>query len=484
MSIEEELLKQFLEPLVVYDIKKNIIYSNELFDKLDQTYDEPNGPKGEFVQFVEKDILEGLDYLISQKEKYYIRNSRFNEIHFELKFRVLEFSNGEVGIAVIVRDVTKVRKAHVSLKKSESLFRMTFEKSPIGIVYAKKPNLPIVNCNQRFCEMVSMTKDEVLQKTMIDITHPDDLEEDNRVFGSALSKRQDYLFRPNKRYVCKKGFTAITETHATLIYNKKGEFQYMFALVNDVTEQRVNQKKLLEAQAKLIHSEKLASLGQITAGVAHEINNPVNFIYNGVNNLKRLVEELQDQKVTDKEIIYQDIQQMIDAIDDGAKRTTEIVKSLRMFTKEDVTSKTSFNVIDGIESTLLLLSHRTMDKIGVEKYFSTDKLMVSCYPSQLNQVFMNILTNAIESIDSIGSISIFAEQIKNEAIFEIKDTGIGISPDLYSKVFEPFYSTKGASGTGLGLSISYSIIEKHNGSISIKANQPVGTIVRMIIPII
>ena len=203
-----------------------------------------------------------------------------------------------------------------------------------------------------------------------------------------------------------------------------------------------------------------------------------------MNNLKRLVSTIQSNEVDDKELLYKDIQEMILAIDEGAKRTTEIVKSLRMFTKEDVKNKTNFNVIIGIESTLLLLSNRIKDRIRIEKEFSSEILMLYCFPSQLNQVFMNILTNAIESIEGNGTIRISAKETRNEAKFEIQDTGIGISPNLYSKIFEPFYSTKGAkNGTGLGLSISHSILAKHNGSISISANKPVGTVVLITIPL-
>ena len=111
-------------------------------------------------------------------------------------------------------------------------------------------------------------------------------------------------------------------------------------------------------------------------------------------------------------------------------------------------------------------------------------MLVKCYPSQLNQVFMNILINAIESIEGKGTITISAIKSANEARFEIEDTGKGIPLESYSKVFEPFYSTKGAkNGTGLGLSISHSIIEKHRGNISIRPNEPVGTIVSIAIPL-
>ena len=109
--------------------------------------------------------------------------------------------------------------AELSLIKSEELFRSYFEKSPIGIIYVQDPTKSIVNCNARFCEIIKMTKDEVLTKTMMDLTHPDDLERDKESFLSALASDQNYLLQPNKRLVCKNGNTALTETHITFIYN-------------------------------------------------------------------------------------------------------------------------------------------------------------------------------------------------------------------------------------------------------------------------
>lgn len=483
-KLKEEYLKQVPEPLVIFDRDKNIILSNDLFEELNEHHYKNDEAKSQFLKFLDDNISEGIDKIRLGNDTYKLTRV-YKDVHFELTFSELILDSKEYGISVLVRDVSQIAKAEISLIKSDALFRSYFEKSPIGIIYIEDPSQNIVNCNTKFCQIVKMSKDEVLTKTMMDLSHPVDLEKDTISFKSAYSRGQQYLFEPNKRLLSSDGVIAVTETHVTFIYDDSGKYQYMFALINDVTDQRENQKKLIEVKTKLIQSEKLASLGQLTAGVAHEINNPVNFIYNGVNNLKRLVESIQTNNEDGKELIYTEIQQMISAIDEGAKRTTDIVKSLRMFTKEDIKNKIPYDIIVGLESSLLLLKYRTKDRIRIEKTFNSQKIILNCYPSQLNQVFMNVITNAIEAISQSGTITITADTNMSDAVISIKDTGSGISPNLYSKVFEPFYSSKGAkNGTGLGLSISHSIIEKHNGTISIGRNHPKGTIVTISIPII
>ncbi len=483
-ELKETFLKQVPEPLVIYNADKEIILSNDLYDELVVSELEANSTQEGLVGFLNEHVFNGIDQLISENLDSLWINLIYKSVYFDLKFNKIKLDSDQYGAAVLIRDMTQIKKAEVILRKNEDLFRSYFEKSPIGIIYVENPGEFIINCNSKFCQIVNMTKEEILKKTMMDITHPDDLDRDSERYLEALINKRNYLLEPNKKLISKDGKTAITETHITFIYDDKGNYQYTFALVNDVTEQRESQKKLIDVKTKLIQSEKLASLGQITAGVAHEINNPVNFIYNGVNNLKRLVSTIQNNDVDDKETVYKDIEQMIAAIDEGAKRTTEIVKSIRMFTKEDVKNMIEYDVIKGIESTLLLLANRQKDRITIHKNYESEDMLVRCYPSQLNQVFMNILINAIESIEGKGTITISAIKSANEARFEIEDTGKGIPLESYSKVFEPFYSTKGAkNGTGLGLSISHSIIEKHRGNISIRPNEPVGTIVSIAIPL-
>ncbi len=256
---------------------------------------------------------------------------------------------------------------------------------------------------------------------------------------------------------------------------------------------------LREAQQQLVMSEKMASLGQLTAGVAHEINNPINFVS---ANIKPLKEDLEDiiqsihhyekvikenqlesvfEKVsqfnTNADLAYtmQEIQDLIKGIEEGARRTTEIVKGLRNFSRLDQNVVKKANLNEGIASTLALLHSVYKDHIVITKEFD-DIPEVECLAGEINQVFMNILSNAIQAITGKGNIWIKTWQENDTAKISIKDSGSGMDEATINKIFDPFFTTKEiGKGTGLGLSISYGIIEKHSGKIKVSSALGRGT---------
>jgi len=257
-------------------------------------------------------------------------------------------------------------------------------------------------------------------------------------------------------------------------------------------------ENLKQAQSQLVQSEKMASLGQLVAGIAHEINNPVNFISAGVESLSTNLEEIRQvldiyhkitsgnvaekleeieelkAKVEYKEAI-REINKLIDSIKNGTKRTTEIVRGLRTFSRLDEDILKMADIHEGLDSTLILLHNKYKNRIEVIKDYGNLPL-VECYPGQLNQVFMNILSNAIDAIEDKGTIAINTSASNGVIIIRIKDTGPGIPENIREKIFDPFYTTKGVGkGTGLGLSISQSIIEKHKGTIDVKSETGKGT---------
>ena len=174
---------------------------------------------------------------------------------------------------------------------------------------------------------------------------------------------------------------------------------------------------------------------------------------------------------------------MLSALEDGAHRTTAIVKSLRLFSKQDADILTEYDIIGGLESTLILLSSKLKDRILLKRDYEVEQLLIPCFPGQLNQVFMNILTNAIEAIDGTGTIGLQVMTLEKSVVISISDSGSGIDASIINKIMDPFYSTKGPKdGTGLGLSISQTIIHEHNGEILFSANSPTGTIVTISLP--
>jgi two-component system, NtrC family, sensor kinase len=293
----------------------------------------------------------------------------------------------------------------------------------------------------------------------------------------------------------------------------------------EVKEKRQLEQTLSElkrTQAKLVHAEKMSSLGQIVAGVAHEINNPVNFIHGNLTyieeysqqllNLVQIyqyhypnpVTEIQDETdAIDLDFLQKDLLKIVSSMKLGTDRIRNIVLSLRVFSRMDEAEFKSVDIHEGIDSTLLILQHRLKNKpqyseIQVIRNYC-DLPLVECYAGQLNQVFMNILANAIDAVDEINEkrtieerkenssqITISTSAIDSEWVqITIADTGIGIPESIKKQIFNPFFTTKPiGKGTGMGMAISHQIItEKHGGKLTCFSTPGRGTEFVIHIPI-
>jgi len=262
-------------------------------------------------------------------------------------------------------------------------------------------------------------------------------------------------------------------------------------------------KEIKETQARLVHTSKMSSLGLLVAGVAHELNNPISFIYSNMNHLQdysRKLIKLADavekdpssipklKEEYDIEYIKQDLPKLIASCEDGARRVRDIVIGLRNFSRLDEAKLKEVNIHESLDNTLNLLSGEIKNRIQVHKYYG-DIPLAMCYASQLNQVFMNILSNAVQAISGSGNIWIHTKKTKSQTGQEmisisIQDSGQGMNPEVIEKIFDPFFSTKTVGqGTGLGLSISYGIIQKHGGEITVKSEVGTGTEFTITIPV-
>ena len=292
-------------------------------------------------------------------------------------------------------------------------------------------------------------------------------------------------------------------------------YQYV-AIHNDITERKrtelclVQQARDLEqafaelqqAQTRLIQTEKMSSLGQLVAGVAHEINNPVSFIYGNVkpairyaSSLIALLNQYQDHypnppdeiavelEDLDFEFIAEDLPKLMASIKLGAERIRQIVSSLRTFSRKDEAEKKLVNVHDGLDSTLMILSHRlkaqpSREAIAVHKNYGQLPQIV-CYAGQLNQVFMNVLSNAIDALEeTVNPTLTISTAVEGERLMvQIVDNGPGMTEKVRSQIFNPFFTTKPIGrGTGMGLSISYQIVtERHGGSLTCDSEIDKGT---------
>ena len=269
---------------------------------------------------------------------------------------------------------------------------------------------------------------------------------------------------------------------------------------------------LKEAQSQLVDSEKMASLGQLTAGIAHEINNPINFVTSNIKPLELDINDLNDviskyealdpaqdlnaqladiesfKRQIDIKYIREEIKSLLSGIGEGAKRTAEIIRSLKNFSRLDEIDSKPVNLNEGLASTLVLVKNTFPDYLNVVKDLGEIPI-VECLPGKINQVFMNLITNAVQAIVAKGSKE--EETLSIKTWFEgehvkisIKDSGTGMPEEVKQKIFEPFFTTKDVGeGTGLGLSIVFRIIENHQGNIEVITNLNQGTEFIITLPI-
>jgi len=260
-------------------------------------------------------------------------------------------------------------------------------------------------------------------------------------------------------------------------------------------EMRLMNAQLQSTQAQLMQSEKMASIGQLAAGVAHEINNPVGYVYSNLGTLQGYVGELLgvvrhlrgkgvgDAPQCDVDFLEQDIPELMSETREGLDRVKKIVQDLKDFSRVDTSDEWEHaNLVKGLESTLNIVQNEIKYKAAVVKQL-TPLPEVPCLPTQLNQVFMNLLVNAAQAIPDKGTITLRSGFDERTVWIEVGDDGCGMSAELQGRIFEPFYTTKPVGkGTGLGLSVSYSIVRKHQGQIELQSAPGKGSTFRVVLP--
>jgi signal transduction histidine kinase len=269
-------------------------------------------------------------------------------------------------------------------------------------------------------------------------------------------------------------------------------------------ELRRANEELKRTQAHLVQSEKLSSLGQLVAGIAHELNNPINFIFGNVDFLRRYVEQLitlveacearvvdpaaraavaQLKEEVDYEFLKEDVDKLLKSVRSGAERTAAIVRDLRAFSRLGESEFKEFDLVGGIQTTLNLLRPVLRDRVNVHTDFGPLPQVMG-NAGHLNQVFMNLITNAAQAIKGKGDIYVTVRADSTHVKVVIRDTGPGIPEDVRSKIFDPFFTTKPVGeGTGLGLSISHGIVQKHHGTIEVDSKPGEGATFTVELPL-
>ncbi len=310
----------------------------------------------------------------------------------------------------------------------------------------------------------------------------------------------DYVTKPFK----KQELLLRVSTHVKL-HLAQLKVQQTSQELSDAFERLENQhQQLKETQAQLVQSEKMASLGVLVAGVAHEINNPTNFVHNGAHNLKSFLDQLHTfiYKLAGDDVSpairsaleerFFPLHQNLEAIFDGTERIQTIVQDLRTFSRLDEAERKEASVVAGLKSTITLVRSNFKKQVEFVCDFQTDPLIL-CWPAQLNQLFLNLAVNGCQAIlekqqhselPFVGQMKVSTFLKDHELGIRIQDNGCGMSQDVQKRIFEPFFTTKRiGEGTGLGLSISYGILEKHQGRVEIESVLGSGTTFMIWLPL-
>jgi two-component system NtrC family sensor kinase len=321
-----------------------------------------------------------------------------------------------------------------------------------------------------------------------------------RVLDAIRLGAFDYLIKPCELDVLELTVERALERRSLL----RSARRYKLDLERRNEELRESKEKLERLQAQMVHSEKMASLGQLAAGVAHELNNPAGFIFGNMEMLKectsgleRLLkfyetaslsaeESAQVRSIKD-EIDYartlEDLRSILADCHDGAGRIRDVVQNLRTFSRLDEADFKKVDIHEGLDATIRLLSrYYTSGKVELCRDYAALPL-VDCYAGQLNQVWMNLLANAAHAVKDGGDVRVETRQEGRTAVVRVSDTGAGIAPEHLKKIFDPFFTTKPVGdGTGLGLSVTYSIVERHGGTITVESRLGVGATFTVAIP--
>jgi two-component system, NtrC family, sensor kinase len=445
--------------------------------------------------------------------------------------------NGTITWHGIFIDITDSKEVEKQFQRINSVFNAQFEAGIDGILIIDEKR-HIQTYNRRFCEMWgipitvdnSLSDQEVLQQIFSQLIYPEEFlltlnflsDQKTAFLYNDISLKNNRVFERYSAPIVSNGdeyfgriwyFRDISDRKRSETTLKVSEIQ----LRQQKLELEETLKELQRTQSQLVQNEKMSSLGQLVAGVAHEINNPVNFIYGNLDHAQQYTEDLvrilnlyqaqypepitkiqEEAESIDLNFLLTDLPKIYNSMKVGANRIREIVTSLRTFSRLDEAELKKTNIHEGIDSTLMILEHRLKakpDRAAIKVIQECGDLpLIECYAGQLNQVFMNILANAIDALETgienntttEPTIHILSEVINPQQIMiRIIDNGIGVTEEVRQRLFDPFYTTKPVGkGTGMGLSISYQIItERHQGSLECKSTPEKGAEFTIILPI-
>ena len=453
-------------------------------------------------------------------------------------------SSGRVlSVVGIAHDITDRVLAEVALQESEQRFRNLVETTSDWIWEVNAEGV-YTYVSPQIQSVLGYSSEDILGTRIFDLKQTEYKKNSARIIQEKFAKRKP-IIRLENTSKHKNGNSIVLETNGVPFFDAFDNFLGYRGIDRDITERKKSEAKLRQqakdlqktltklkkAQLKLVQSEKMSSLGQTVAGIAHEINNPICFIHGNLSHARDYILDIfrllslyeldcgeqsdRIQKMVreiDLNFIKEDLPKLFLSMEVGTERIREIVLSLRNFSRLDESEKKEVDLHSGLDSTLMILSSRlkensTRAEIKVIKEYG-DIPKIECFAGQLNQVFMNILANAIDAIDDaknfqthshfcdvksvVPVVRIKTELMRNsrtqtpkKIVIRIKDNGVGMSESVRSRIFDPFFTTKSVGkGTGMGMSISYQIItQKHRGKLKCQSSLGKGTEFTIEIPI-
>jgi two-component system NtrC family sensor kinase len=464
-----------------------------------------------------------------------LKGEQLEIYHTEFGVSLMAMSTMVVFIVLIWLSVRSVHKAEQhrmaaeeALKHSQAFYHSLVENLPQNI-FRKDMEGRFTFGNKRFCTELGLPLEKLRGKSDFDF-FPADLAERYRADDAAVIAAGK-LFETIEEHVTPDGKKLYVQVMKVPIYDADGKaigIQGIFWDVTDkkhseailqqtnrlltesVNSERQAMEQLKMAQSALVQTEKLAGLGQMVAGVAHEINNPLSFVNNNVAVLQRdfrglkdlllLYRQAEDLIAAGNPELAEWIREMEEQIDlpytlsnldelltrsrDGLRRIQQIVRDLRDFARLDESDLLEIDLNEGIESTVNIIRGRAKKK-QIDLEMDLRPLpKVMCFPAKINQVVMNLLANAIDACNDHGRVRVHTEPFDGKVLIEVADNGSGIEPAIRDRIFDPFFTTKPpGEGTGLGLSISYGIIQDHGGNIDLESTPGKGTCFKIQLPL-
>jgi len=415
-------------------------------------------------------------------------------------------------------DITDRRAAETALQESEARFRAIFDNVREAILIHDIDTGAILSVNARASEMFALADEDLRAASLRDISAgvPPYTQADAALWMMRAAAGDPQQFE----WQAKDGRGRLFWVEMIMRRARIGEFDRLLTVIRDISVRKARDaelqrslehqvqlnRKLEEAHNQLLQSEKMASIGQLAAGVAHELNNPIGFVASNLGSLEGYLKDLFDiiddgddadceattgslervgrlKAEKDYAFIKTDIGQLMAESRDGLSRVRKIVQDLKGFSRVGEAEWQWANLHTGLDSTLNIVWNELKYKCKVNKEYG-DLPEVFCLASQLNQVFMNLFVNAAQAIETRGEITIRTGRQGEEVWVEVADSGKGIPQDNLNRIFEPFFTTKPVGqGTGLGLSLSYSIVVKHHGRIEVASEVGRGSTFRVILPI-